>query len=104
MGGKILIKNSLSQQVMTSQQMDPMGNYLVSLPSGIYDIVLVSSSGDQIQEKKNQNITANTVTNFSLPSSPENKSSKIPFTWLHVLLSIITFLALGIGYLLWKKR
>ena len=107
-GSKIVFKDSVTNREVVTKEVDPFGNYLVYVPKGTYDIAIISPSGSEMKEvtKKKQNITSDTIANFSLPSSnPLYVNALNAFSNIHLYIVPTVLLILGIcgGYLLVKK-
>lgn len=107
LGSKVVFKDSVSQNVILTKDIDPSGAYAVSLPQGTYDIAIIppTQSGLKSITKSNQKIMSNSESTFTLPSS-----SKPLYTGLKdinmyiVIVGIIIMLSAVIWYFFRKTR
>ncbi len=108
-GSKIVFKDSASQQEVVTKEIDPLGAYVVYVPQGTYDISIVPPTQNGLKSitKKNQKITTDTQSNFTLPSPPNTFNSQlqsIPMNMVYAAAGIMLLLILGISYFVWKKN
>ncbi|HEX7042038.1 MAG TPA: carboxypeptidase-like regulatory domain-containing protein [Patescibacteria group bacterium] len=106
-GAKVIAKDHSTQQVIASTTSDFSGNYVLFVPSGLYDISVVSTTnrGEKTEIFSNQEISKTSFQNLkvNIPSNaPIPPQNNIIFYLL--LAAGVIIVGTIVGFILWKKK
>lgn len=106
-GSSVVFKDSSSQKVISTAIVDPSGSYSVSIPQGNYDISIVPPPHSGLQQitKRNQHITSDTLSSFTVPSNQTVPTKRGDDNIQYIVGAFIIMLLVSGGMLyVWKKN